>query len=87
MSRGDNVKLLNEPEEAPQQLAYPRTNIQFGPLGTWFAVHIQLADDIAIVKMFDARAEEELCNHLLQRRKELRQQIEMAQNIQNSKLH
>lgn len=74
--KSDHLKPLIEPaapEEQPQQL-FPRTNLQFGPLGGGFAVRIQLADDIAIVKAFDGQAENQICNILLQRRKALKQQ-------------
>lgn len=77
MSRGDHIKLLNEPEAPPeqpqQQQPFPRTNVQFGPLGAGFVVQIQLADDIAIVKAFNGEAEEQIANILIQRHKEVRE--------------
>lgn len=77
MSKGDQVKLLNEPETQPAQPQpplFPRTNLQFGPLGAGFVIQIQLADDIAIIKGFDGNAENQICDILIQRRKELKQQ-------------
>lgn len=86
MSRGDHIKLIGEPEQ-PEQLPFPRTNLQFGPLGSGFAVQILLADDIAITKAFSGQAEDELCNILIERRKQAREQLAAIQNIAKSKLH
>lgn len=84
MSRGDHIKLLNEPEPAPQP-TYPRTNIQLGPVGGGFAIQILLADDIAITKAFTGQAEDELCNLLIQRRKQMREQLAAIAHINNTK--
>lgn len=85
MSRGDHIKLLNEEQQATLQPSYPHTNIQFGPLGGGFAIQILLADDIAITKAFNGQAEEELCNLLIQRRKQAKEQLAMVQHINNTK--
>lgn len=70
----EKQKLLGAPDDQlAQPPPFPRTNLQFGPIGTGFAVQIQLADDIVIVKAFSAEAEEQICNILIQRRKELKQ--------------
>jgi hypothetical protein len=77
MSRGDHIKLLNEPEtppEQPQTAPFPHTDLRFGPLGGGFAVQIQLADDIAILKAFNGEAENQICDILIQRRKAFKQQ-------------
>lgn len=79
MSRGEHIKPLNAPEPPEQQpLPFPRTNLQFGPPGSGFAVQLLLADDIAITKAFSAQAEEEICNILIQRRKERKEQERLA---------
>lgn len=74
--KSDHLKPLEPvaPTDTPQPAPFPHTNLQFGPLGGGFAVQIQLADDIAIVKAFDGQAEDQICNILLQRRKALKQQ-------------
>jgi len=89
--RGDHIKLLNEPEtlqDAPQP-PFPHTNLQFGPLGGGFAVQIQLADDIAIVKAFDGNAESQICDILIKRRQEFRQrqseQLAVIKHVNASK--
>lgn len=86
MSRGDHIKILDEPEQ-PQQPTFPHTNLQFGPLGGGFAVNLMLADDIVITKVFNGQAEAELCELLLQRRKQMREQAELVRNIEKSKLY
>lgn len=75
--KSDHLKPLVEPAspaETPQPAPFPHTNLQFGPLGGGFAVQIQLADDIAIMKAFDGKAEDQICDILLKRRKALKQQ-------------
>ena len=90
--RSDHIKLLNEPEtpqEQPQPAPFPHTNLQFGPLGGGFAVQIQLADDIAIVKAFDGNAESQICDILIKRRQEFRQrqseQLAVIKHVNASK--
>lgn len=85
MSRGDHIKLLNEPGQPAQQPTYPHTNVQFGPVGAGFAIQILLADDIAITKAFTGQAEDELCNLLIQRRKQAKEQLAAIQHINNTK--
>lgn len=86
MSRGDHIKLIGE-QEPPQQPTYPHTNIQFGALGGGFAIQILLADDVAITKAFNGQAEANLCDLLLERRKQAKEQAELVRNIEKSKLH
>jgi hypothetical protein len=84
----NNIKLVGVPEpEAPPQPTYPRTNLQFGPIGGGFAIQILLADDIAITKAFTAQAEDDITDLLIKRRKEVKQQLEMVRNIERSKNH
>lgn len=84
MSRGDHINIPGEPEQ-PQQPTYPRTNIQFTPVG--FAIQIWFADDILFAKIFDAQAEAQLCDMLIERRKQARLQAQLAHDIEKSKLH
>lgn len=84
MSRGDHIKLIGE-QEPPPQPTYPHTNIQFGAPGGGFAIQILLADDIAITKAFSGQAEEELCNLLIQRRKQVKEQLAIIQQINQTK--
>lgn len=83
----DKLKLVGEPETSPQPPTFPHTNIQFGPIGGGFAIQILLADDIAITKAFNAQAEDEICNILIQRRKQVKEQLAAIQHIEKSKLH
>ena len=85
----DKLKLVGVPEtpEEPQKPTYPHTNIQFGPLGSGFAINIVYANDIVTTKVFDGQAEAQLCDMLMQRRREARQQAELVRNIEKSKLH
>lgn len=85
MSRGDHIKLLNELDPEPVHPQFPRTNIQFTPVG--FAVQVWFADDILFAKVFDAQAEAHLCDMLIERRKQARLQAELVRNIEKSKLH
>lgn len=50
-----------------------------------FAIQILLADDIAITKAFTGQAEDELCNLLIQRRKQMKEQLAAIQHINNTK--
>lgn len=84
MTRGDHIKLVGEPEQ-PSTSTFPQTNIQFTPVG--FAVQVWFADDILFAKVFDAQAEAQLCDMLVERRKQARLQAELVHNINNSKLH
>jgi hypothetical protein len=81
----DKLKLIGAEPEAPPPPTYPRTNLQFGPIGSGFAIQILLADDIAITKAFTAQAEDDITDLLIKRRKEVKQQLEMVRNIERSK--
>lgn len=87
-----DIKLVGTPEETPAQpqpQTYPRTNLQFGPLGAGFVVQIQLADDIAIVKAFNGEAEEQITDILIKRRKEVRdiqrKELEVIRHVNTHK--
>lgn len=83
MSRGDHIKLVGE-QEQPQQPTFPHTNVQFGPNGV--AVTIRFADDIMFTKIFNETDMNEICRQWIETRKQVKQQLEMIQNIEKSKL-
>ena len=62
-----------KPAENAQPLPFPRTHVQFGPLGAGFQLQILLSNDLAIIKSFDAQAEGQIGDLLLQRRKEVKE--------------
>jgi hypothetical protein len=81
--------MSEEEQPAGEALPFPRTHFQFGPLDGGFAINVMLTNDLIITKVVDAQAEEQICDIMIQRRKERRErqrnELAVIRNIRQSK--
>jgi hypothetical protein len=72
-----------QPEEQ-QQLTFPATNFNIQPNG--LVITTMLAPDLHIVKFVDESAMNALCGKWTESRKQLKQELQLIQDIKNNKV-